>query len=303
MTARVQRKERDTLSKNDRYEGVKAEAMENCVILYGGRKKPMTESLMCFGWECPDTWNDILSDLSFRLEGLNVTYYPKYRTRIEAVQVKEKFGSLRFYYDMHTDPPKALTLLSRLFMTLHGVMKKIDYKYKNVVDRERHETFSVEEVTDEDYAAHADGKNGCSNTFYEEAGGRKYKTTRLTSYAISHLEPTRMVLAHAVMNALQKIALAVDFSKYWPVTKKQHVVSRYMSELADEYISEAEDKTERICSVCGAETGYDKDHPTCATRGWATYICKRCAEKAGQDYWIDGKIYNSGKLKENKAKA
>jgi hypothetical protein len=55
--------------------------------LYAGHKKPITENLMPFGFECGDGWFKLIDRLSSVLEPLDV----------EAVQVKEKFGGLRFY--------------------------------------------------------------------------------------------------------------------------------------------------------------------------------------------------------------
>ena len=75
-------------------------------LLYGDRKKPPTQSLICFGIECGDGWYDLIYDLSAKLEACirnhikinpNDEYYPR------AVQVKEKFGGLRFYMTSETD--------------------------------------------------------------------------------------------------------------------------------------------------------------------------------------------------------
>lgn len=64
--------------------------------LYRGRNKPMTESLMGFGFECGDGWYNLIHTLSAALEN-HMNESPK--VHIEASQVKEKFGSLRFYID------------------------------------------------------------------------------------------------------------------------------------------------------------------------------------------------------------
>lgn len=64
-------------------------------ILYRDRNRPMQQSLMCFGFEHGDGWFKLIDELSKKLEILNnepaCPYY------IIAVQVKEKFGGLRFY--------------------------------------------------------------------------------------------------------------------------------------------------------------------------------------------------------------
>ena len=68
--------------------------ISDCKILYAG--KP-------FIWECGHGWDIPLAELSYALEELNVRFR-KFGVRIRAVQVKEKFGTLRFYYDIETVP-------------------------------------------------------------------------------------------------------------------------------------------------------------------------------------------------------
>ena len=66
---------------------------------YLGRHKPLTENLMAFGFECGDGWFELLYDASEALES-----YVSWRfadlpadERPMALQVKEKYGTLRFY--------------------------------------------------------------------------------------------------------------------------------------------------------------------------------------------------------------
>ena len=55
---------------------------------------PMTETCMCWGIECGDGWYDILDRLCQRIQDyVDKTGCPQ----VEATQVKEKFGTLRFY--------------------------------------------------------------------------------------------------------------------------------------------------------------------------------------------------------------
>ena len=75
------------------------ELIEVAPILYSGRRKPMTQSLMCFGFMCGDGWRWPLFHLSENLEGINVLV-EKYGVWVEATEVKEKYGTLRFYYDV-----------------------------------------------------------------------------------------------------------------------------------------------------------------------------------------------------------
>ena len=64
------------------------------------RNKPMTETAMCWGFSCGDGWFPILNSLM-----QNIQHHLDWKNRTEEVvpqvvleQVKEKFGTLRFYY-------------------------------------------------------------------------------------------------------------------------------------------------------------------------------------------------------------
>ena len=60
--------------------------------LYRGYTEPLTQSLMGFYFECDDGWFQLIYNLSEKLEG-----------HVKAVQVKEKFGGLRFYVDGYSE--------------------------------------------------------------------------------------------------------------------------------------------------------------------------------------------------------
>lgn len=69
---------------------------------------PQTASLMCFGFECGDGWFDLIWELSEKIEKLENTNESMDKkakrlllgnNSINVVQVKEKFGGLRFYID------------------------------------------------------------------------------------------------------------------------------------------------------------------------------------------------------------
>lgn len=94
-------------------------------LLYRDRRADMTRTLMCWGFSCGDGWFNIINNLSAALSAphLNAKYryeymreHPEYNPpeKVEeqrlimeqlreqhpiAVQVKEKFGGLRFYAD------------------------------------------------------------------------------------------------------------------------------------------------------------------------------------------------------------
>ncbi len=55
----------------------------------------MKETCMCWGIECADGWYKILDMLCYQLQfNTDHNNYPQ----VEATQVKEKYGGLRFYY-------------------------------------------------------------------------------------------------------------------------------------------------------------------------------------------------------------
>jgi hypothetical protein len=72
--------------------------MSRFPILFQHRKLSMQETCMCWGIECPKGWWHILDQLCTVLEFHNLEFKDKYGIAIVADQVKEKFGTLRFYY-------------------------------------------------------------------------------------------------------------------------------------------------------------------------------------------------------------
>lgn len=87
--------------------------------LYADRNGDMRATCMVWGFSCGDGWFQIVWDLSEKIEAAlkcldvergtpettNATKHPK-QSAAEAfrvVQVKEKFGGLRFYTNYHTD--------------------------------------------------------------------------------------------------------------------------------------------------------------------------------------------------------
>lgn len=68
--------------------------------IFANRNKNMTETAMCWGFEHGDGWYELIDRLCH-----NIQHYIDWKNRKEvqvaqvvADQVKEKFGTLRFYY-------------------------------------------------------------------------------------------------------------------------------------------------------------------------------------------------------------
>jgi hypothetical protein len=68
--------------------------------LYQDRYKDMIQTCMCWGFECRDGWFDLIKKTSEKLELLNNSGVG---FTVVADQVKEKFGTLRFYYHLKYD--------------------------------------------------------------------------------------------------------------------------------------------------------------------------------------------------------
>ena len=63
--------------------------------LYASHQDGPRKSLMCFGFECGDGWFDLIDALSRKITEIS--------PETAAVQVKEKFATLRFYIGSATD--------------------------------------------------------------------------------------------------------------------------------------------------------------------------------------------------------
>ena len=68
---------------------------KECSVLYDGAESAY--------WACGPGWDDPLERLSYKLEALNVQLYDRWKVRVVVAQVKEKFGTLRFYFDCLVD--------------------------------------------------------------------------------------------------------------------------------------------------------------------------------------------------------
>lgn len=66
--------------------------------LYREKDLPMTQTCMCWGIECGDGWFDLLWQLSLDIQAeLDKPGNEAIKEQFAVSQVKEKFGTLRFY--------------------------------------------------------------------------------------------------------------------------------------------------------------------------------------------------------------
>jgi len=82
--------------------------------LFGDRSAPMNQTAMCWGFECSDGWEPLIRRAAEKLEPLIVQWIDERIKNGEteqlemygfprASQIKEKFGTLRFYLTVGTD--------------------------------------------------------------------------------------------------------------------------------------------------------------------------------------------------------
>jgi hypothetical protein len=69
-------------------------------LIFANRHQPMNETAMCWGFDCGDGWFNILDQLCSSIQH-HIDWKNKKEPVVEQVvadQIKEKFGTLRFYY-------------------------------------------------------------------------------------------------------------------------------------------------------------------------------------------------------------
>lgn len=74
--------------------------VKNYPHFYRVYKTPM-QSLMCYGFACGDGWMSIIKTLSENIVVV-LNEHNIAQENFEVVQIKEKFGGLRYYYEWHT---------------------------------------------------------------------------------------------------------------------------------------------------------------------------------------------------------
>uniref|UniRef100_A0A6M3Y1S3 Uncharacterized protein n=1 Tax=viral metagenome TaxID=1070528 RepID=A0A6M3Y1S3_9ZZZZ len=77
--------------------------------IFAQRHRDMKETAMCWGFECSNGWYWLINMLCSRLQwDIDHNNYPQ----IEATQVKEKFGTLRFYTNGANDTQEGMISLA-----------------------------------------------------------------------------------------------------------------------------------------------------------------------------------------------
>ena len=139
----ITKEEKEQAEQDFKKENPYWDLIKQCRLLYRQAKLSMMETCMCWGIECGTGWYEPIKELSYRLECINYAILPKWGFVIEAEQVKEKFGTLRFYFTVREIPSLWRRFLAAPFMWL-GITK-IDAKgfEKKVADGISHFFFTI----------------------------------------------------------------------------------------------------------------------------------------------------------------
>lgn len=274
------------------------EIIESCPMLYCMASRPMDETCMCWGFECGEGWRIPLESLSKKLEAMNLLVYPKHRVKIQACQVKEKYGFLHFYFDVSADPSPFICFKRRMWQKMYDKLRRIDYSFKfepeltddvalydkrHELTAEEYEVLSKQDhdVRDVEYISCS---NSAKTTYYEVKhvkAGRKHRVVNV---------PTK----HKLLYKLAEYSRKKMFSYCHEMTPEQAAIAEFMHDYANSQVSIATKECESRCEQCGAPIG-DKWNPTCTTTGWIKQLCEKCAIEGKHHYYKGEKLYCDGK--------
>lgn len=246
--------------------------MKQYPMLFCQRNKSMQETCMCWGIEAGDGWYKPLNELCSYLEILNNTYYPKYRIRIQADQVKEKYGELRFYYSVILDPNAFNKFFMNSFLYLYNFINNhVSFEKERVAIIPASHQDKKFEITKEIYEKHKDEKN-----FIEE-NGKYYQIINVFDPGKYEFVIKKHKLLYKINNFLFGIYLKIKCNvKY---TNKKKEIGNMISDIADSLIKRCEDKCWNVCEWCGKDGGFNGEN-LITTSGWISRICKECHQKS-----------------------
>jgi len=268
----------------------------DCPILFRMYGRSCSETCLAFGFECKEGWHRVIDKYARQMEMLNIEFYPKYRARIQADQIKEKFGELRFYYSVVVDPNAFAVWTSHVFRDWSDAINNKYYKlfkYVKVVDVEPYDYDETDELTKEQYEKCISSKSKPSNVDYVEKDGKFFEIVHLRNYGKSHSEPTEHKFMWKIMKAFDKFSRWFESFPKKDNWKVRNCI-KTMDEIAEDLVKKAEEECAHTCENCGRQIGTDWS-PVCTTTGWITNICDECAKKTNNNYWKNGELWNGDK--------
>lgn len=91
--------------------------------IFADRNKPMTVTCMCWGFDVGPGWHPLLLDLCIKISAI----CRMSGAVVVADQVKEKYGTLRFYYHVSLGNSRTSSFFKRVF----GLFRKTPYLQKD----------------------------------------------------------------------------------------------------------------------------------------------------------------------------
>lgn len=278
-------------------ESLRHSILEDNKILYCMKGRPCTETTMCWGLECGDGWLNPIERMSKSLEGLNYLFYPRFRVRVQMDQVKEKFATLTCYYSIVCDPPKWMCIWHDFFQRLFDKIKKTDFKFVEVLDKDAYEEVVEEELKmREEFEKEKKSCARISNVDVYEKDGKFIRRAVYDHPKKTHRVPTRHKLLFKLLNCRYSIEnLPARVFNFKP-SHSQLCISEMLEDKVRAIVSKAEKECYKICEYCGAYISDESSYsPRCTTRGYIQYLCKDCAAETKNEYIMQGAVYREGR--------
>lgn len=271
------------------------ETIELCPILFQVKQlSPAKSNVLSFGFECDYGWKLPLHKMSCRLEALNLLYWPKWRVRVQLMQVKEKFGMLCAYTDIHVDGNGFRWWLNGKLYKLYDAIRRLDYKPKQVIDRDYWTEHEIVMLPKDVWLKEKERQSKFSNVAFKEEDGKFMKQVSHQHCPMMHYEPTRLKLMKNVERAMHWLACLSDG---WATayTSEQEVIVAAVASEVSKIVADAERECKETCEICGSSIG-SRLSPCCETVGYIKRICRDCAKAGGSNYIMDGELWNGETL-------
>ena len=173
----------------------------------------------------------------------------------------------------------------------------MDFKKIEVLDKDAYDEVVEKELkTREEFEKEKKENRNCSNVEVFERDGKFIRKAIYQHFKKTHMEATKHKILYWLLNRRY-------FIENWPSrffdfepTHKQQCVSQLLEKKAKDIVQKAEKDCYEVCEYCGHYiSSKSKYSPRCTTRGWIAYLCKDCADKTGQQYIMDGSVWQDGK--------
>ena len=272
------------------------DTIKNCKMLYKMTSRPYDETCMCWLWECGYGWFNTLAEVSNKIEALNLIVYPKYKVRIQADQVKEKFATLRFYYSIVADPPWYIRWYEAFMQfVMFDMLSKIKYDVKSVIIKEGYHSYDVHTfLTKEEFETEKTKFKNATNIEFDESNGQYIKRTKIWHVPKHNMVATKHRIFFWFYKKRYVFKNWLRYALNWNMSAKQTIIKDWLDDIVSKYIREAELECEQHCENCGRRIGTDYS-PTCTTKGWIKQICQECADKCEAEYVMNGETLKQGK--------